>query len=595
MYISEKIKYVGVDDHKIDLFEGQYVVPNGMSYNSYVVLDEKVAVFDTVDQNFTNEWFYNLDKELKGRSVDYLIIQHMEPDHSANILNFVQKYPLVKVVASAKAFVMMKNFFGYDFEPNGIVVGEGSTLSLGYHNLVFVTAPMVHWPEVIMTYDTTEKIFFSADAFGKFGALDVKDDWTKEARRYYIGIVGKYGMQVQSLLKKASNLEISKICPLHGPVLERNLAYYINLYDKWSKYEAEEDGIVIAYTSIYGNTKKAVLEFADTLISKGHPNVVVYDLARCDMAEAVADSFRYSKLILATTTYNMDIFPHMRDFINHLTEHNYQNRIVGFIENGSWAPNAIKIMKELLQKCKNIAYLENEVSIMSSLNNGTRDKLNKLVSEVCPEVNEGDIIEPKNDLKALSNIGYGLYVVTTHDGIKDNGIVINTLTQVTNTPNRFAVTINKGSYSHEIILKTRKMNVNFLNIEAPFSVFEQFGFVSGRNVDKFANSNPLRSYNGLAVLPKYINSYISLEVIQEVDLGTHTMFICDLIESVVINDKESMSYTYYLNNVKPKKNLKGQKGYVCTVCGWVYEGDELPEDIICPLCQHGAADFEKII
>ena len=466
MYISEKIKYVGVDDHKIDLFEGQYVVPNGMSYNSYVVLDEKVAVFDTVDQNFTNEWFYNLEKELNGRSVDYLIIQHMEPDHSANILNFVHKYPQVKVVASAKAFMMMKNFFGYDFQTNGIVVGEGFNLSLGYHNLVFVTAPMVHWPEVIMTYDTTEKIFFSADAFGKFGALDVMDDWTKEARRYYIGIVGKYGMQVQSLLKKAGNLEISKICPLHGPVLDSDLGYYINLYDKWSKYEAEEDGVVIAYTSIYGNTKKTILEFADTLISKGHPNVVVYDLARCDMAEAVADSFRYSKLILATTTYNMDIFPHMKEFINHLIEHNYQNRIVGFVENGSWAPNATKIMKELLQKCKNISYLENEVSIMSSLNNGTRDKLNKLVSELCPGVNanEGEIIEPKNDLKALSNIGYGLYVVTTHDGIKDNGIVINTLTQVTNTPNRFAVTINKGSYSHEIILKTNKMNVNFLNI-----------------------------------------------------------------------------------------------------------------------------------
>ena len=594
MYISEKIKYIGVNDHKVDLFEGQYVVPNGMSYNSYVILDEKVAVFDTVDQNFTNEWLYNLDKELGGRSVDYLIVQHMEPDHSANIMNFLIKYPNAKVVASSKAFTMMKNFFGKDLEQEGIVVGEGSTLSLGYHNLVFVTAPMVHWPEVIVTYDTTDKILFSADAFGKFGALDVEEEWTDEARRYYIGIVGKYGPQVQNLLKKASSLDIKKICPLHGPVLDSDLSYYINLYDKWSKYEAEEDGIVIAYTSIYGNTKNAVLEFANALNKKGHPNVVVYDLARCDVAEAVANAFRYSKLILATTTYNMDIFPHMKDFINHLTERNFQNRTIGFIENGSWAPNAIKIMKELLQNSKNITYLENNVTIMSSLNDDSRNKLNNVVLELCPECS-ATYNEPKNDLKALSNVGYGLYIVTTNDGVKDNGIVINTLTQVTNTPNRFAVTINKGSYSHETIVKTKKMNVNFLTIEAPFKVFEAFGFVSGRDVNKFSDCKPNRSYNGLVVLPKYINSFISLEVIQTVDLGTHTMFICDLTESSVINDKESMSYTYYLENVKPKANLSGKKGYVCTVCGWVYEGEELPSDIICPLCKHGAADFEEII
>ena len=593
MYISEKIKYIGVNDHKIDLFEGQYVVKNGMSYNSYVILDEKVAVFDTVDQNFTDEWLNNLERELNGRSVDYLIVQHMEPDHSANIYNFVNKYPDAKVVTSAKALTMMNNFFDFDFKDKVIIVGEKDTLSLGYHNLVFVTAPMVHWPEVIVTYDTTEKILFSADAFGKFGALDIDEDWDDEARRYYIGIVGKYGMQVQALLKKASALDIQMICPLHGPVLKENLSHYIRLYDLWSKYEPEEDGIVIAYTSIYGNTKKAVLKFAEDLRSKGHPNILVYDLARSDVAEVVANSFRYSKLILATTTYNMDIFPHMRDFIHHLTERNFQNRTVGFIENGSWAPNAIKIMKEMLAKSKELTYLNSEVTIMSGLSNESINKLNDMVNELCGGC--VSIEEPKNELKALSNIGYGLYVVTTNDGVKDNGIVINTLTQVTNTPNRFAVTINKGSYSHETILKTRKMNVNFLTVEAPFKVFEAFGFVSGRDVDKFSGCNPNRSFNGLVVLPKYINSFISLEVIQTVDLGTHTMFICDLKEAAVINDKDSMSYTYYLENVKPKTDFKGQKGYVCTVCGWVYEGEELPEDIICPLCKHGAADFEEII
>ena len=594
MYISERIKYIGVDDHIIDLFEGQYKVPNGMSYNSYVILDEKVAVFDTVDQNFTNVWLYNLEKELNGRDVDYLIIQHMEPDHSANILNFINKYPNAKVVASSKAITMMNNFFDLEFKDRSIVVKDNDTLSLGYHNLVFVTAPMVHWPEVIVTYETTEKILFSADAFGKFGALDVEDDWIDEARRYYIGIVGKYGMQVQGLLKKASALDIKTICPLHGPALKENLGYYINLYDIWSKYNVEEEGIVVAYTSIYGNTKRVVEKLVDNLRNKGN-KVVSYDLARCDTALAVADAFRYSKLILATTTYNMDIFPQMRDFIHHLTERNFQNRTVGFIENGSWAPNAIKIMKELLSASKNLAYLENNLTIMSNINAEGWVKLNAMIEELSPSKVVPVEDAPTNDLKALSNIGYGLYVVTTNDGLKDNGIVINTLTQVTNTPNRFAVTINKGSYSHEIILKTKKMNVNFLTTDAPFKVFETYGFVSGRDVDKFKGVKVNRSFNGLVILPEYINSFISLEVIQMVDLGTHTMFICDLIESRVLNDKTSMSYTYYLENVKPKNNTKGKKGYVCTVCGWVYEGDSLPEDIICPLCKHGAADFEEIV
>ncbi|MBO5007887.1 MAG: FprA family A-type flavoprotein [Clostridia bacterium] len=385
MNITNDIKYIGVNDHKIDLFEGQYTVPNGMSYNSYAVIDEKIAIMDTVDAAFTDEWLDNIKNTLAGRTPDYLVVQHMEPDHSANIVNFVNAYPEAKIVASAKAFVMMKNFFGIDFSEKQIVVGEGDTLSLGKHNLTFVTAPMVHWPEVIVTYDSTDKVLFSADGFGKFGALDIDEDWACEARRYYIGIVGKYGAQVQALLKKAANLDIQAICPLHGPVLKDNLEYYINLYDTWSSYNPEEDGIVIAYTSVYGNTKKAVMQLADMLKSAGCPKVAVNDLARCDMAEAVEDAFRYSKLVLATTTYNADVFPFMREFINHLTERNYQNRTVAFIENGSWAPMAVKVMKGMLEKSKNLSYAEAEVKIMSALNEESSAQLSSLADELCKE------------------------------------------------------------------------------------------------------------------------------------------------------------------------------------------------------------------
>lgn len=385
MNITNDIKYIGVNDHKIDLFEGQYTVPNGMSYNSYAVIDEKIAIMDTVDAAFTDEWLDNIKNTLAGRTPDYLVVQHMEPDHSANIVNFVNAYPEAKIVASAKAFVMMKNFFGIDFSEKQIVVGEGDTLSLGKHNLTFVTAPMVHWPEVIVTYDSTDKVLFSADGFGKFGALDIDEDWACEARRYYIGIVGKYGAQVQALLKKAANLDIQAICPLHGPVLKDNLEYYINLYDTWSSYNPEEDGIVIAYTSVYGNTKKAVMQLADMLKSSGCPKVAVNDLARCDMAEAVEDAFRYSKLVLATTTYNADVFPFMREFINHLTERNYQNRTVAFIENGSWAPMAVKVMKGMLEKSKNLSYAEAEVKIMSALNEESSAQLSSLADELCKE------------------------------------------------------------------------------------------------------------------------------------------------------------------------------------------------------------------
>ena len=383
--ISEKIKYVGVNDRKIDLFEGQYTVPNGMSYNSYVILDEKIAVMDTVDVNFTAEWLKNIGGVLGDRKPDYLVIQHMEPDHSANIVYFTKAYPDATIVSTAKAFSMMKNFFGTDFAENRLVVGEGDSLMLGEHELNFVTAPMVHWPEVMVTYESAEKVLFSADGFGKFGALDTDEDWACEARRYYIGIVGKYGAQVQALLKKAAALDIQTICPLHGPVLKENLGYYIGLYDTWSSYRPEEEGIVIAYTSVYGNTKAAVMKLADTLRAKGCPKVVVNDLARCDMAEAVEDAFRYSKLVLATTTYNAEIFPFMREFINHLTERNYSNRTVAMIENGSWAPMAARVMREMLSKSKNITFTENNVKILSALNDDSSKQLDALSDELCRE------------------------------------------------------------------------------------------------------------------------------------------------------------------------------------------------------------------
>ncbi len=595
MNITNDIQYIGVNDRRIDLFEGQYIVPNGMAYNSYVIMDEKIAVMDTVDAAFTHEWLDNLQNALGGRTPDYLIVQHMEPDHSANIASFVKAYPDAEIVSSAKAFAMMKNFFGTDFADRQVVVGEGDTLALGRHTLTFVTAPMVHWPEVIVTYDSTDKVLFSADGFGKFGALDAEEDWACEARRYYIGIVGKYGAQVQALLKKAAGLDIQIICPLHGPILTENLGYYLDLYNTWSSYQPEEEGIVIAYTSVYGNTKKAVMQLAERLEANGCPKVVVNDLARCDMAEAVEDAFRYSKLVLATTTYNAEIFPFMREFITHLTERNYQNRTVALIENGSWAPMAAKVMQGMFAKSKNLTFAENTVKILSALNEDSTAQLNALADELCREyiAQQGSKAD-KNDLTALFNIGYGLYVVTSNDGKKDNGLIVNTVTQVTNTPNRIAVTINKENYSHHVIKQTEKMNINCLTVDAPFAVFEKFGFQSGRNTDKFAECEPLRSDNGLAFLPRYINSFMSLKVEQYVDLETHGMFICTVTEARVISDKETMTYTYYHENVKPKPETDGKKGFVCKICGYVHEGDTLPDDFICPLCKHGAADFEEI-
>ena len=592
--VTDTIIYVGANDHDIDLFEGQYVVPNGMAYNSYVILDEKVAVMDTIDQRKTAEWLKNIDHALQGKKPEYLVVQHMEPDHAASIEAFVQQYPEVTVVANAKTFPMIHNFFPNLEMKKTLTVENMDTLDLGNHKLVFAFAPMVHWPEVMMTYDATEKVLFSADGFGKFGAFDTEEDWADEARRYFIGIVGKYGKQVQNVLKVAATLDIQTICPLHGPVLTENLGYYIHLYDLWSSYTPEEEGVCLCYTSVYGHTKEAAELLKEELLKRGTPKVACYDLARCDMAEAVSDAFRYDKLVLATTTYNADIFPYMRTYIDKLTERNFQNRTIALIENGSWAPTANRVMHEKFAKSKNLTFAKSEITIMSALNDETKAQIEALADELAASYVPVDVQDDFIDPTALFNIGYGLYVVTTKDGDKDNGLIVNTVTQVTNTPNRIAICINKMNYSCDMAAKSGVLNISTLSEDAPFKIFEHFGFQSGKNVDKFADFKHVqRSSNGLLFLDKYANGYISCKVISKVDLQTHMMFICDVTQCVRLNDKETMTYTYYQKNVKPRPE-SDKKGFVCKICGYIYEGDVLPDDFICPLCKHGAQDFEPI-
>ena len=597
--VTRDIYYVGVNDHQVDLFEGQYIVPNGMAYNSYVIMDDLIAVMDTVDAHFTDEWLKNIKEVLGDKKPTYLIVQHMEPDHSANIMNFINAYPDAKIVGNAKTFKMMEQFFHEEIK-NRVEVNEGDSLNLGNHVLTFVFAPMVHWPEVMFTYDSTDKVLFSADAFGKFGALDIEDPegWDCEARRYYIGIVGKYGPQVQAVLKKAATIDIKVICPLHGPILDGDLSHYIKQYDIWSSYQTESEGVAIFYTSVYGHTKEAALYLAELLKKNGTPKVAVSDLARDDMAECVEDAFRYGKIVLATTTYNAGIFPFMDTFIAHLLERNFQNKQIGIIENGSWAPMAAKVIKDKLANSKNIQILNPVVRILSSMSEENKEQLSALADVLSLEYRARREIkeekEPELDPKALFKIGYGLYVVTSQDeNGKDNGLIVNTVSQLTDKPFRVAVNINKANYSHDVIKRTGKLNVNCLNNEAPFSVFQKYGFQSGKDVDKFAGEEKLRSENGLVVLPSFINAFISLKVDQYVDLDTHGMFICSVVESKTINNVETMTYNYYQANVKPKPNTE-KKGYVCKVCGYVYEGDNLPEDYICPLCKHGASDFEEI-
>lgn len=602
--MTEDLYWVGASERRLNLFENAYPLTNGVSYNSYLLLDEKTVLIDTVDKSVSDLFFENVDHVLGGRKLDYLIVQHMEPDHAATIGELVLRHPELTIVCNAKTRTMMQNFFTFDIDSRLQLVKEMDTLTTGRHTFAFVMAPMVHWPEVMVSYDTTTKTLYSADAFGTFGALNgnlyadevnFRTEWLADARRYYTNIVGKYGTQVQALLKKAAGLDIRTICPLHGPVLKENLGDYLNLYQIWSSYGSESEGIVIAYTSVYGHTKKAVELLADKLTVSGCPKVVVHDLARTDLSKAVADAFRYSKLVLATTTYNADIFPFMKEFIHHLTERGFKNKTVALIENGSWAPLAAKTMKSMLESCKNLTYADTTVKILSALSEESSAQVDALARELTRDyvAQNGDTAN-KHDMAALFNIGYGLYAVTCSDGSKDNGLIVNTVTQITNAPNRVAVCINKQNYSHHVIRQTGIMNVNCLSVDAPFSIFETLGFQSGRTVNKFEHLPVLRADNGLAFLPKYINSFLSLKVEQYIDLDTHGMFICSVTEARVISDQETMTYSYYQAHVKPKPATEGKKGWVCKVCGYVYEGESLPEDFVCPLCKHGAADFEPI-
>ena len=492
--IHEDLYWLGGSDRQLAKFENVFPIPRGVSYNAYLVLDEKTVLLDTVDKAVGERFFENLEFALAGRPLDYVVVNHMEPDHCATLGELLRRWPGAQVVANAKTVPMVSQFFDCDISNRAVVVKEGDTLCTGRHTFTFLMAPMVHWPEVMVTYDSTDKVLFSADGFGKFGALDVEEDWDDEARRYYIGIVGKYGAQVQNLLKAASALDIQTICPLHGPVLKENLGHYLEKYHTWSSYGVEDDGVVIAYTSVYGNTKKAAETLAAKLTEKGCPRVVLCDLARMDMSKAVENAFRYGKLVLATTTYNADIFPFMREFIDHLMERGFKKRTVGLMENGSWAPMAVKIMKGMLEGSKDITWLNTTVKITSSLSEDNLKEIDAMAEELCREyIARSDEKANKHDMTALFKIGYGLYVVTSNDGTRDNGLIVNTVSQLTDNPFRVAVNINKANYSHHVIKKTGILNVNCLSVEAPFEVFQNFGFQSGRNVDKFESWETCKS------------------------------------------------------------------------------------------------------
>ncbi len=616
MHCVKKIKddlfWVGANDRRLAMFEGVYSVPDGVSYNSYLLLDDETVLFDTVDKAVSSRFFENVEAALGGRNLNYLVIHHMEPDHSATLLELMKKYPDMHVVCNAKILTMAKQFFNSEaemIEDRAIIVREGDKLPVGKHTLTFVTAPMVHWPEVMVSYDITDKILFSADAFGSFGALngaifadevDFERDYLDEARRYYTNIVGKYGTQVQSLLKKASALEIDMICPLHGFVWRKNLNSFISKYQLWSSYTPEVSGVMIAYASIYGNTENAAEILASEIREYGI-QTAMFDVSVTPASDIISAAFKYSHLVFASATYNAGIFVSMEALLHDLVAHNVQNRHIALIENGSWAPTSGNLMRELLSKCKNVTILDNTVSIKSAVDLSQNEQLKELAKEIVSSIpmpletlNEQS--ELPIDKTAMFKLQYGLFVLTAKDGSKDNGCIINTVQQVTDSPKRISVTINKANYTHDMIKNTGVFNVSVLSTDATFKVFEHFGFTSGKDTDKFANTEIVRTTNGISYIPENTNAVMSGKVISEVDCGTHTLFIADVTEAKVLSATPSMTYEYYFANVKPKPEVPAEdkKGYVCKICGYVYEGEELPADFICPLCKHGAEDFEKL-
>ena len=615
--VTDDLYWVGSNDRRLAMFEGVYSVPDGVSYNSYLLLDEKTVLFDTVDKAVKGVFFENIAEVLGERKLDYMVIHHMEPDHSEAIQEVVMRYPEVKIICNAKIAKMIKQYFDFDIDSRAILMKEGDSFSTGKHNLVFVMAPMVHWPEVMVSYDTTDKILFSADAVGTFGALNgalfadevnFERDYLDEARRYYTNIVGKYGDQVQTLLKKAATLEINMICPLHGFVWRKNISDYIGKYMHWSSYAPEEYGVVIAYASVYGHTENTAEILACRLRERG-VKTVMYDVSVTPASDIIAAAFKWSHLVFASTTYNAGIFVNMEALLYDLVAHNIQNRTVALIENGSWAPTSGSLMRGLLSKCKNMTILDETLTVKSSLKKEQLSDVDALADALASSIPDSAkpqaaTAEKKEEIStvaevdptAMFKLSYGLFVLTAKDGEKDNGCIINTVMQVTDVKKRIAIAVNKANYTHDMIKKTGVFNVSVLTTEAPFKLFKQFGFQSGRDTDKFAEGGAeVRTANGLRYVPEYANAVISGKVVEEHEYDTHTLFVAEVTEAAVLSNVPSVTYQYYFDHIKPQPQPTTEKtGYVCKICGYIYEGDTLPEDFICPLCKHGAADFEKL-
>lgn len=598
--INEDITWVGGNDRRLALFENVYPIERGTSYNSYLVNDEKTVLVDTVDKNVSMQFFENLEHALGGRKLDYVIVNHMEPDHSATLQELVLRYPEVTVVCNKKTVVMIKQFFNFDVDSRVQLVVEGDTLNTGKHTFTFVFAPMVHWPEVMVTYDITDKILFSADAFGTFGALDgnifadevdFEKDWLDDARRYYTNIVGKYGPQVQNLLKKASNIEIKMICPLHGPVWRKNLNWFIEKYQKWSTYTPEINSVLILSGSVYGHTENAAEVLASRLYDLGIKGVKIYDVSKTHPSYIVSEAFKYSHIIIAASTYNASIFTPMETVLLDLKAHNLKNRTIGLIYNGSWVPVTEKVFTNIFETMSGIKMLENSVKIMSSLKPHQNDEIEAMAQEI-----RTSIPLKKPETNAMFKINYGLYLLSAKDENKDNACIINTVNQITENPKRISVAVNKQNLTHDMILKTGNFSISVLTEETPFSIFSKFGYHSGKNTDKFAEINGIeRCSNGTAYLPEYSNAIICAKVIDKQDYGTHTLFIGEVESSEVISDTPSLTYSYYLENIREKTiTSTKKKGFRCKICNYIYEGENLPSDYICPICKHGAVDFEPI-
>ena len=607
--ITSDMYWVGGSDRRLALFENVYPIPRGVSYNAYLVLDEQTVLFDTVDKAVSEVFFENLAHLLGGRKLDYLVINHMEPDHAATLAELVLRYPEVKIVTSAKALQMIKNYFTFDVDGRVRTVKESDTLTTGRHTFAFVMAPMVHWPEVMVSYDTVDKVLYSADAFGTFGALDgnifadevnFQADYLAEARRYYANIVGKYGTQVQSLLKKAAALDIQMLCPLHGPVWRKDVAWFVEKYQMWSTYTPEENGVMIAYASVYGHTENLANIIAGKLADAGVRGVKMYDVSVTHPSYIVSEAFRISHIVFASTTYNAGIFVNMENALHDIVAHNLQNRTIALVENGSWAATSGGLMRELLSKLKNCTILDETVSLKSSLKESQMDDVDALVSALLDAMPKPEIIEHKPaetvEPNAMFKLSYGLFVLTAKDGRKDNGCIINTAQQVTAQPNRISICVNKNNFTHDMIVKTGEFNVNILSTDATFDLFKWYGFQSGRDTEKIQGEKLPRSRNGIVYLEGATNAFISGKVVEMHDYGTHTMFVADVTEARVFNNTPSVTYAYYFANIKPKPPVaaKKQTGWVCKICGYVYEGEDLPADFICPLCKHPASDFEKI-